>query len=144
MLKFFILKYIFSFLLITQLHFTGAFSSYLHVLISEFITFKKLEFIFSKGNSFTDLEVLFSVIFTSNRTLMSLLFKEFTRPKTRISFSMFKDLNSIITTEEWDNELSDIIFFIFADKSTTESEDKLIALKEKSSKEVRWVRGNDD
>lgn len=61
----------------------------------------------SKECSFSNSKVLFSIVsMWIRRMLMLLSFKEFTSDSSTVSISHFEYLNSVVSTEESDDELS--------------------------------------
>ena len=101
---------------------------FLHVFVCELIASEKLESELVQNDSIAEIEVLFSVVLVGNGVLMLVLFQEFTSPNTRVSFSLFVNLNGIITTEEGNDEGSGVIFFILTNKSSFITKDILVTL----------------
>jgi len=101
---------------------------FLHVSVCELIASEELESELVQNDGISEHKVLFRVVLVGNGVLMLVLFQEFTSPNTRVSFSLFVNLNGIITTEEGNDECSSVIFFILTNKSGFITKDILVTL----------------
>ena len=91
--------------------------SLFHVIDCEVIGLQELEVVNSQSHNGPNLEVSIAKISSFSFVLMFLSLKEFSSPNTRVLVSILVHLNSVISSEEGNNELSIVLIFILRNQS---------------------------